>query len=407
MRVEIEPSLAKGTVSAPTSKSIAHRMLIAAALAEGKSELYGIRECQDVSATVDCLRALGAKIEIDKKSGTYTVYGVDITNAAPTSKLFANESGSTLRFLIPIASLTGKSVEFCGAKRLMERPLSVYEKIYADSGYTFRREGNSLTVEGKIPSGEYVIPGDISSQFITGLIFALPLAGKSSTIKIIPPFESRSYVEMTLAAVREFGIHAKFLDQFTIGIESGRYRPRSLSVEGDYSGSAFIEALNLFGGEVTVKGLLPCSLQGDRVYREHFLSLNRGFAKIDISDCPDLGPILFAVAVAKFGGEFIGTARLKIKESDRASAMKEELSKLGALVEVYDDKVIIKKQELKSPSVPISSHNDHRIVMSMAVLLTLVGGCIEGASAIDKSYPDFFRHLQMLGIKVKIENEAE
>ena len=405
MKIKIKPSLARGSVYAPTSKSVAHRCLIAAALANGKSELYGITDCDDVRATVSCLRALGVRIDADEEKGLYTVFGIDITKASPSGELFANESGSTLRFLIPTASLTGKRVVFRGTERLMERPLSVYENIFRKSGLLFSREDTKLTLEGAITAGDYTLAGDVSSQFISGLIFALANANGNSTIRIIPPFESRSYVEMTLSTVREFGINAKFLDQFTIGIESGRYRPRSFKVEGDYSGSAFLEALNLLGGEVEVLGLSPDSLQGDKAYKTHFEALKRGFAKIDISNCPDLGPILFAVAAAKFGGEFTGTARLKIKESDRALAMKEELFKLGVQVEVFNDKVIINKQELKPPTQPICSHNDHRIVMAMAVLLTLTGGCIEGASTINKSYPDFFRHLKMLGIN--IENETE
>lgn len=405
MRIEIKPSRAKGTVTAPTSKSIAHRMLIAAALANGKSELYGISDCQDVSATVGCLRALGAKIDTDE-DGKYTVFGIDIKNASPCGELFAGESGSTLRFLIPIASLTNKEINFGGAGRLMERPLAIYEEIFKEKGLYFRRACGKVTVNGSLPAGEYTLPGDVSSQFITGLILALPLTGEASRIKILPPIESRSYIDMTLDAVRAFGIDAKFTDEFTIEIAPSKYEPRSLTVEGDYSGSAFIEALNLFDGEVSVLGLSERSLQGDRAYREHFPALCRGFARIDISDCPDLGPILFAVAAAKHGGEFIGTARLRIKESDRAEAMKQELMKLGARVEVYDNSVTVKPCVLTEPKEAIQSHNDHRIVMAMAVLLTLTGGEIEGAEAIDKSYPDFFRHIKSLGIRAEIQNEA-
>ena len=405
MKVEILPSRAKGTVNAPTSKSMAHRLLICAALAEGKSTLRGVTDCADVRATVDCLTKLGVKIE--KCGDTYTVFGRNIKEVRPEGELFANESGSTLRFLIPIASLCGEEVTFSGAERLMERPLTVYEDIYKTHGYSFLRQDGKIKVKGPLPAGEYTVRGDISSQFITGLIYALSQAEGSSIIKVTPPFESRSYIEMTLAAANAFGVHAKFLDQFTIGIESGRYRPMDITVEGDYSGAAFIEALNLFSGEVNILGLREDSLQGDKVYKTHFDELKRGFAKIDISDCPDLGPILFAVAVACHGGEFTGTKRLKIKESDRAEAMKEELSKLGVTLEVREDSVTAHKSTLKAPSEPIKSHGDHRIVMSMATLLTLVGGEIEGASAVAKSYPEFFDDLLSLGIKVNIKDETK
>ncbi len=399
MRVKIEPSRAVGSVFVPTSKSIAHRMLISAALCEGVSHVSGITECDDVLATRDCLRALGAKIDIDER-GVYTVRGIDIRKSLPNGALFANESGSTLRFLIPLCSLAACPVTLVGSERLMQRPLSVYERIFDSDGHTFVREENSLTVGGAITAGEYTVRGDISSQFITGLLFALSLCEGDSVIHLLPPVESRSYIMLTLDVLNSFGIHARFLNQFTIGIESGRYQPRDISVEGDYSASAFLEALNLFDGNVSVLGLRDDSKQGDAAYRKHFPLLKEGCATVDISDCPDLAPILFAVAAALRGGVFLGTARLKIKESDRAEAMKAELAKLGCEIDVEENRVTVYPARLHAPMEPIASHGDHRIVMAMATLLTLVGGEIEGAEAVAKSYPDYFRHLSSLGIKI-------
>ncbi|MBQ8289917.1 MAG: 3-phosphoshikimate 1-carboxyvinyltransferase [Clostridia bacterium] len=399
MRVKIEPRRATGRIVAPTSKSIAHRMLICASLCEGESHISGITECADVIATRECLRALGVKIDIDSH-GVYTVRGINIRGAFPRESLFANESGSTLRFLIPICAMAAAPVTLTGSEKLLSRPLSVYEKLFSDEGLSFVRADGGITVGGGFHSGEYTVRGDISSQFITGLLFALSLCEGRSIIHLIPPVESRSYIDLTLDAMQLFGIHARFLDQFTIGIESGRYQPREVTVEGDYSASAFLEALNLLGGEVEVLGMNENTKQGDSVYRKIFPKINAGFVTEDISDCPDLAPILFALSAARHGGRFLGTDRLKIKESDRAEAMRSELLKLGAELTVGDNEVTVAGSALHAPTSPICSHNDHRIVMAMATLLTQVGGEIEGAEAVAKSYPDYFSHLRALGIKV-------
>ena len=189
-------------------------------------------------------------------------------------------------------------------------------------------------------------------------------------------------------------------NESTLYIKGGqKYISKNISVEGDYSGSAFLEAFNLFGGDVKVEGLSERSLQGDRVYRELYPKLLAGSPGINIEDCPDLGPILFAVSAGLFGGEFVGTKRLKIKESDRAEAMAEELRKFGCNVTVLENSVKIKKSELHAPKEILSGHNDHRIVMSLAVLASIYGGEIDGSEAVKKSYPDFFRDIEQLGIK--------
>lgn len=399
MRVKIEPGRASGSIFAPTSKSIAHRMLICASLCEGESHISGITECADVIATRDCLRALGVKIDIDER-GVYTVRGINIKNATASETLFANESGSTLRFLIPLCAMAKTPVTLTGSERLLSRPLSVYEEIFTKEGLSFVKDNSGITVSGGFHSGEYTVRGDISSQFITGLLFALSLCEGRSVIHLLPPVESRSYIDLTLDAMQCFGIHARFLDQFTIGIESGRYRPQDVTVEGDYSASAFLEALNLLGGEVDVLGMNENTKQGDSAYRRIFPKIKAGFVTEDISDCPDLAPILFALSAANHGGRFLGTDRLKIKESDRAEAMRCELLKLGARLTVLENEVTVEGASLHAPTAPIDSHNDHRIVMAMATLLTLVGGEIDGAEAVSKSYPDYFSHLRALGIKV-------
>ncbi len=398
MRVKIEKGIASGRISAPPSKSMAHRLLIAAALADGVSTVKRLSDCADVRATLDCLEALG--IRYVKNGDDVKIFGTDVRKSRPTRELFCRESGSTLRFLAPIAMLSGNETVLTGKESLMQRPLGVYEKLFSERGLKFELSGTSLSVSGPLPSGEYSLPGNVSSQFITGLILALPLTGADSRIKIEPPIESRSYIDLTLRAVNTFGIGAEWEDGHTIRIPAGRYTPCDISVEGDWSGAAFPDALNLFGGDVDIEDLDEESLQGDKVYRDHFKSLSVGTPTIDISDCPDLGPILFAAAAAKHGAHFTGTARLKIKESDRAAAMRDELAKLGARLEVLEDEVVVHASALTPSPVPLFGHNDHRIVMSLAILLTTLGGEITDAEAISKSYPDFFEDLISLGIGV-------
>ncbi len=399
MRVKIDKSTGKGSVFAPPSKSMAHRLLISAAMSDGKSIIHGISSCADVAATLDCLSALGVKTE--RVGDDVIVYGENFRHVRPTAPLKCRESGSTLRFMIPIAMLSGQTAVFYGEKGLMARPMGVYEKLFSEKGLTYISDGESIVVKGPITSGEYTVVGNISSQFISGLIFALPLTDGDSTIKIIPPIESRSYINLTINALKEFGVSVVWADEHTLKIKGNQvYHAREITVEGDYSGAAFPDALNLFGGKVDVLGLNPDTLQGDSSYKKYFKMLNSGVPTIHIGDCPDLGPILFAVAAAKFGGAFSGTKRLKIKESDRAAAMAEELKKFGTSVSVYDDSVVIYPADFHAPSGVLSGHGDHRIVMSLAILLTLVGGEIDGASAVSKSYPEFFDSLKALGIGV-------
>lgn len=399
MNVKIESGIARGTVAAPPSKSMAHRILIAAALSDGVSKIRNVSECDDVSATLDCLRALGIATVADGQD--ITVYGKDVRRAAPCGELECRESGSTLRFMLPVAAMCGEEVSFCGAGRLMERPMSVYEAVFKEKGVKYRSDGGRITVKGRLPAGEYTVAGNVSSQFITGLILALPLADGDSVIRITPPVESGPYIDMTLAAVKAFGIKAERTDGYTVTVAGNQtYKPTDITVEGDYSGAAFTEALNLFGGDVTVTGLDPYSRQGDRIYGEYFKRLKSGFSTLDLTDCPDLAPILFAVAAAKHGGRFSGTARLKIKESDRAAVMAEELRKLGADITVYENSVLINEAKLHAPREALFGHGDHRIVMSLAVLLTVTGGVIRGAEAVKKSYPRFFGDLKELGISI-------
>lgn len=400
MQIEILPSSAVGHVTAPPSKSMAHRLLICAGLAKGESVVSGIAPSEDVLATIDCLRAIGARCEYD--GDTVHVTGVDATELTTDAILPCRECGSTLRFFIPLALLSEKNVTLTGSARLLARPQSVYEDICREKNLYFENNGERITVCGPLQSGIYELAGDVSSQFISGLLFALPLLEGDSEIRIKGPLESRPYLDLTVEALARFGVSVEWKEDRLISIRGGqRYAPRQGAVEGDYSNAAFFEALNYVGGDVTVDGLCPDSLQGDRVYAEAFRALAAGNATVDLSSCPDLGPVLFAVAAELHGGTFTGTRRLRIKESDRAAAMASELLRLGAEVEVEENRVRVLKRKLHAPTEPLDGHNDHRIVMSLSVLLTKYGGAINGAEAVAKSMPDFFPHLEQLGVKIK------
>lgn len=395
MRALITKSQASGTVSAPPSKSMAHRYLICAALANGRSVIDNVAFSKDVTATLGCISALGARYTAD--GGRITVDG--ITSPNRNALLNCGECGSTLRFFVPICASFGGKYSFVGSETLLARPMSVYEKIFAECGIGYANDGKQISIDGTLGGGSYVMDGGVSSQFVSGMLFALPTTTCDSTIELIPPVESRPYIDLTTDALRTFGI-AINEDGNRFAVKGGQhFRACSVTVEGDYSNAAFLDAFNFVGGNVKVSGLGE-SRQGDRVYGELFEKLKNGGGKIDISDCPDLGPVLFALA-AIYGGSFVGTRRLRIKESDRCAAMAAELAKLGVKCEVGEDTMQVHKTELKAPTEPIDSHNDHRIVMAMAVLLSTVGGEIKGAQAVSKSMPDFFEKIKQLGIGVE------
>ncbi len=400
MKYRIKKSIASGYVNAPPSKSMAHRMLICAALSGDTCIVHGISESEDMLATLDCLEALGAKCEREGES--VKVRGIDFEGIESKSALKCRESGSTLRFFIPICLLLDKEVRLSGAPRLLQRPQGVYKEICDAHGMTFIQNEDSIRVRGPLKSGIYLLPGDVSSQFISGLMFALPLVDGDSLIKITTPIESKSYINMTIDALAIFGVEIRWQKDNEIYIKGNqRYEAKEVRVEGDYSNAAFFEALNVFGGSVKVGNLREESIQGDRVFFDMFNKIKMGRPTLDISDCPDLGPILFTLAAANNGAVFTGTRRLKIKESDRGQAMAMELAKFGVKVDILGDKIEVRSSGLHPPMEKIYGHNDHRIVMANAILLTMTGGVIDGAEAVSKSFPDFFEKLAELGIEVQ------
>ena len=451
-KVKIFPSAVSGSIAAPPSKSMAHRLLICAGLADGVSTVRGISPSQDILATSDCLETLGARISVcgidqslEMVAGCDPRNSVRVVGCDPRLRTQENfecrESGSTLRFMIPLAVLSDRRAFFRGSETLLSRPLSVYEEIFQRNGLHFGRleqddvpvtewkskleskinnepsnnrliyrksdlkndlnndlksapRSGGLCVSGPLAAGEYIMDGSVSSQFVSGMLFALSVTPGLSTIRLMPPVESRPYIDMTVSALREFGAEIQQPDDTTIRIQGRKMlSARDCIVEGDWSNAAFLLAL---GAEVT--GLDNESLQGDRICTELFRQLDSGCAEIDISDCPDLGPVLMAYAAMRNGAILHGAGRLRIKESDRGSAMKQELVKFGVSVEIDGDDIYV-GCGVRTPSGILDGHNDHRIVMSMAVLCAETGGTIAGAEAVNKSYPDFFEDIRKLGIR--------
>lgn len=403
MRATFKPSLAKGTVAAPPSKSMGHRMLLCAGLSGGPCTVTGIAPSQDMMATLDCLSAMG--VEYDWQGDKVTLRGGEVFSS-PKEVVSCRESGSTLRFFVPLFLLGKQKVTLTGEGRLMERPMGVYQQLCRERTLLYGQEGDKLYLRGPLQPGLYQIPGDVSSQFVSGLLFALPLLEAGSVISLIPPVASRPYIEMTRQAQKLFGVESVWTDENTLRVFGGqRYEARDAAVEGDWSNAAFLEGFSLLGGEVTVTGLIENSLQGDKIYKEYYKMLQNGCPTLDIQQYPDLGPVLMALAAAGNGATLTGTHRLKIKESDRGAAMAEELLKMGVPCAVEDDTITVPGGQLKAPEAPLNGHNDHRVVMALSLLLSRVGGEIQGAQAVSKSFPDFFDRIRTLGIQVETHED--
>jgi 3-phosphoshikimate 1-carboxyvinyltransferase len=392
----IRPGRAHGRLTAPPSKSIAHRLLISAALSDGVSTVCNLAPSEDILATCDCLRVMGAQID-GLETGTCTVRG-PIGRAG--CELDCRESGSTLRFLLPLC-LDGSPTALAGRGRLLARPMDIYAQLCRERGIAFDQNSDRIAVCGRLTAGEFFLRGDVSSQFITGLLFALVRLDGDSRIRLTTAVESRSYIDLTLEALQAFGVRIEWIGERELYIPGNqRYRAADVTVEGDHSNAAFFGALNAMGGQVTVDGLREESRQGDRVWQAHLSALAAGCPTVSLADCPDLGPVLMAVAAAGQGAVFTDAARLRLKESDRGAAMARELGAFGVKVDISPDgnTVTVHGGTFRAPDRLLDGHNDHRIVMSLALLCTLTGGRITDARAVAKSMPDFFEALRGLGI---------
>ena len=409
--------------AAPPSKSMGHRAVLAAGLATGLSRVYNLGMSQDIKATLGAVRQFGAKVRPTDRFVDIEGRGGFATILRPVD---CGESGSTLRFLIPILSLTGQQVEFTGRGRLFGRPMEVYQDIFDSQGLLFAQTPEGITIKGRLAPGEYRVRGDVSSQFISGLLFTLPLLHRASTLEILPPFESRSYVELTLAALRQFGVQADWGPERenTLLVPGGqRYHNREYTVEGDYSQAAFFAVLGAVRGGVTIRGLAPSSGQGDAAILEILERCGAKFTRqgdtvrfeksplaatrIDLADCPDLGPILMVLGLFCEGETVIEHAgRLRIKESDRIASMQEELQKFGGKLACEGETVTVQGAPLVMPG-RLYGHNDHRVVMALTIAAAAAGYPAElaGAQAVAKSWPEFFAVLQQGGWQIEGEQE--
>lgn len=419
MTVKCTPSVLSGTVRAISSKSHAHRVLICAALSEKTTKIRCNVMSKDIAATISCLKSMGTEITIDG----------DIITVIPEEykkkvSLDCGESGSTLRFLMPVVSALGIDTLITGQGRLPDRPISPLKEEMEKKGVTFN-DRFPLHLTGHLLSGEYEIAGNVSSQFITGLLLALPLLDGDSKIKVIPPIESKSYIDITISVLRQFGIEIEEKENSYIIKGNQKFiSPEEIAVEGDWSNASFFLCAGaLSESGVTVTDLNIDSLQGDKKILEILSSMganvqvdtneitvtkcNLNGITIDASDIPDLVPIISVVASACEGDtKIINAERLRIKESDRIKSVVEMLSAVGGKVTETTDGMIIHGANVLRGGV-VNGYNDHRIVMSASILATICNGNTEitDYKAVEKSYPDFFTDYEKTGGVCNVLND--
>lgn len=388
MNVTILPGTLKGAVTPPSSKSQTHRAVLALMLAQGERKLSNLAVSQDIQATQDCVAAL--------KSG-------QPAQADGLPLLDCGESGSTLRFLIPVALAVRGGGHFIGRGRLMERPQGPYIRLFEEKGILWKQEKACLTVAGQLEPGVYALPGNVSSQFITGLLYALPLLPGDSRIVLTTPLESRGYVDMTLDMLRRFDIKVEEQEDGFLVPGNQTYQARDLTLEADWSGAAFWYAANFLGAQVDIQGLNPDSVQGDRQIGTLYWKLARpGAVDIDLSQCPDLAPPLAVMAAVRKGTtRFVNAGRLRMKESDRLETIARTLSALGAKAQVGEDTLTLEGVDHLEGGT-VDGCNDHRIAMMAAVAAV---ACKEpvtilGAECVKKSYPRFWEDYTALGGEV-------
>ena len=398
MDLRIHPSPLSGTVTPPPSKSMAHRLLIAAALAEGKSRIKNIAFSKDIEATLRCMELLGCRWQRDGDAITLQGRCADLP-AQPFPHLDCGESGSTLRFLIPVALALRGGASFTGHGRLMERPQQPYFDLFEEKGIAYELQGGVLTVRGQLTPGVYSLPGNVSSQFFTGLLFALSLLDEPSTICSTTVLESADYVTMTIDAMAAAGVEAKKVDERTFTVIPTPYRPFTETVEADWSQAAFWYAAAFLDHPLVPTGLASDSAQGDKVISQLYWRLARpGDAEIDLSGYPDLLPPLAVMAGARHGTtDFTGAARLRMKESDRLATVAALLTSLGITCTERPDGLTVTGGTFTGGTV--DGANDHRIVMAAAIAATRASSPVTvlGAEAVSKSYPNFFEEFSRLG----------
>ena len=421
--LKVYPSTLEGSVKVPPSKSMAHRAIICASLSDGKSKIDNIDYSDDIIATIEGMKSLGANII--QHNNSLCIEGIYSSASEQKEErvIDCNESGSTLRFLVPISLLISGKSKFIGKGNLGKRPLNTYYEIFDKQGikYSYEEGKLNLDIEGSLKGGEFYIRGDISSQFITGLLFTLPLLKEDSKIIITTEMESKGYIDLTLSAMQDFGVNIINSDYREFIIKGNqKYTSRDYRVEGDYSQGAFFLCANALGNNIEVQDLSLDSLQGDKEVVDilermgvNFINSENGIKSevksginstiIDGSQCPDIIPVLAATsALAKGTTEIINAGRLRIKECDRLAAFNSELSKLGVNIVEKEEGLIIEGTDSLEGGIEVWSHKDHRIAMTLAIVATKCKKpiIIKDYECIAKSYPNFFEDYKMLGGKV-------
>ncbi len=405
MDIRIEPRKLSGTVKIPSSKSVTHRLLICAALAEGTSVVNGVSFSKDIEATIQAMSALGAEFTVD--GDKVTVTGIGGKKHCASAKIDCCESGSTLRFLIPVAAALGADAVFYGQGRLPQRPITTYIRELTKNGIAFDYQNTMpFSISGQLKAGVYELEGDVSSQYVTGLLLALPLLEGDSVIRMLSPLESKPYVDLTISCMRQYGFEITETEE-GYAVKGGQ-KPEACdtTAEGDYSQAAFFCVANALGNQVHLENLSPESVQGDRKIIEIVETMCYNKKKgipacfdIDATDIPDLVPIL--AVLGTFGdapSRITGAARLKIKESDRLAAISDLLNRLGGYVTANDDGLEIEPVSALHGGV-VDSCGDHRIAMCAAIAATR---CTEPVTivhgeCVEKSYPQFYEDYNQLG----------
>ncbi len=403
----LTPGKLAGRVAVPSSKSMAHRYLLCAALAKGESRVDNVTFSTDIEATLNGVAALGADFTVSGRE-------VSISGGKPCAErmeIDCGESGSTLRFLIPVALAAGegRAASFRGHGRLMERPLEPYFEIFREKGVRWHLEKDLLIVEGRLPGGSYSLSGQVSSQFVTGLLLALSLLPEAAEIRITDGLQSRGYVDMTLDAMAAFGVRAENQDYRRFLLPGGQsFRAGNCAVEGDYSQAAFFLGADFLGSRVDVLGMNPRSIQGDRAAVPVLERMKTpGRCVIDAGEIPDLIPVLAVCAAGRSGGTtvFYNAARLRLKESDRLETTAALIRDLGGSAREGADYLEVDGTGSLSGGTA-DSCNDHRIAMAAAVAATICREPVRvlGAECVAKSYPDFWKDYEALGGVAAVSN---
>lgn len=406
----IKPSTLSGIITPPPSKSLSHRAIICASLCndDGISKIDNVILSDDINATINGMRNLGAEIDIiENNNKTYCLHIRGSKGNISKAEIDCKESGSTLRFLIPVGLMLADSCTFKGRGKLIERPLDIFYNIFNEKGISYKNNNEllPLNVSGKLKDGIYNVSGKVSSQFISGLLFALPLLNKDSSITIIDNMESVGYIDLTLQMLKTFNISIdnKNYKEFKIN-GSNKYNSSSYKVETDFSQAAFYLVAEALGNSVECLGLNENSLQGDKEILKIIEKYNNNVydeIKIDASQIPDLVPIITVLGSLQEGKttRIVNAERLRIKESDRLKAISTELNKIGAEIKELNDGLVIKGKESLRGNAKVNSWNDHRIAMSLAIAATRCKEeiVLEGYEAVNKSYPDFWNDYISLG----------